>query len=169
MNSYLSAPTLARLQASFAKAPDYTRQRLLAAMTGATQFLEGEIKDEWPVGVFNSREQITSDAFSTPAGVLGVVGTPSPYAPVIEGGRKPGKGVGELGRQAIALWAEKKLGVAAKDALGVAFLVSRKIKREGIEAKRPIGKVVDRSTAQIGRYFEDAVAQIWADIGRGAA
>lgn len=169
MNITLSAPTLAALQDGFARAPVFTRQRLLGAMTGATQFLEGEVKDEWPVGVFNSREQITSDAFSTPAGVLGVVGTPSPYAPVIEAGREPGKGVSELGRQGIALWAEKKLGVAPKEALGVAFLVSRKIKREGIEAKRPIGKVVDRSAAQLSRYFETAVAQIVADIGRGVA
>lgn len=169
MNVALSAPTLAALQDSFAKAPEFTRQRLLGAMTGATLFIEGEVKDAWPTGVFNSREQITSDAFSTPAGVLGVVGTPSPYAPVIEDGRKPGKGVSVLGQQGIALWAEKKLGVAPKEALGVAFLVSRKIKREGIEAKQPFGKVVARSTAQLTRYFENAISQIVADIARGAA
>lgn len=168
MNITLSAPALATLQANYEKAPALTRQRLLGAMTGAVQHLEGEVKDEWPTGPSNSRQQITSDAFSTSAGVLGVVGTPSPYAPVIELGRKPGKGVSEAGRESIAEWAKFKLGVSEKEALGVAFLVSRKIKRQGIEAKRPFGKVLDRSTLQISRYFENAIAQLSTDLARGA-
>lgn len=169
MNFSLSTEALGRLQANFERAPELTRQRMLGAMTGATMFLEGEVKDEWPVGVFNSREQIYSDAFSSPAGILGVVGSTSPYAPVIEEGRKPGRGVSQAGQQSIALWAEKVLGVAPAEALGVAYLVARKIKRVGIPAKRPFAKVVDRSTGQIVRYFETAISQLWTDLGKGVA
>ncbi len=165
---HISAPALVALQRGMAQAPDMVRRELTSEMTVLTQHLEGEVKDAWPVGISNSREQITSDAFSTPTGALGVIGTPSPYAPVIEDGRKPGKGVSRAGQDAIAAWAVGKLGVSPKAAKGVAYLISRKIKAQGIAAKRPFAITLERNRTVALRAFEDAAARIADQLG-GAA
>ena len=165
MNITLSARGLDVLHRAASVAPDLVERVLLAEMTVVTRHIEGEVKEAWPVAVFNSREQITSDAFSSPAGVLGVVGTPSPYAPVIEDGRKPGKGVSKAGQEALALWAVGKLGVTPKKARSVAFLVSRKIKARGIAAKHPFAKTLARNDAYLVQAFEAAAERLAAQLG----
>ena len=160
----LSALSLAALTRGFQEAPKMVERELTAAATGATMLLEREVKDTWPTGVFNSRQQISSDVFSTPAGVLGVVGTPSAYAPVIEHGRKPGKGVSKEGREALAMWAIGILGVGPKDAPGVAFLISRKIKSKGIAAKHPFQNALQKHESHVLRMFEDACGRVAAHL-----
>ena len=168
MNIELSAAGLDAIARGMQAAPKIVEQEMLAAMTLVTTALEGEVKDEWPTGVFNSREQIHGDAFATPAGVLGVVGTPSPYAPVIEFGRKPGKGVSREGQESIALWAKAKLGVDEVKARSVAFLIARKIKQRGQPAEKVFTRVLYANRGQINRAFEDAAARIAGRI-EGAA
>lgn len=63
--------------------------------------------------------------------IAGTVGTPLDYGLVRELGRRPGKAMPPVGP--IALWAQRKLGVSADDALGVGFAIARKIAVEGFE------------------------------------
>ena len=164
----LSAHSLAALTRGFKEAPVVAERELTAAATEATMLLEREVKEAWPTGIFHSRQQISSDVFSTPTGVLGVVGTPSAYAPVIEHGRKPGKGVSREGREALAMWAIGILGVAPKDAPGVAFLISRKIKAKGIAAKHPFQNVYQKHEPYVLRMFEDACGRVAAHLAGSA-
>ena len=169
MNIEISAAGLDAIARGMKAAPQIVEAELLAAMTLVTTAIEGEVQDAWPTGVFNSRAQIHGDAFSTPAGVLGVVGTPSPYAPVIEFGRKAGKGVSREGQESIALWAKAKLGVQEIEARSVAFLIARAIKRRGQPAKKIFQGVLDANIGQINRAFEDAAARIAGRLeGAGA-
>jgi hypothetical protein len=165
----LSAHSLAALTRGFQQAPAVAERELTAAATEATMLLEREVKDTWPTGVFNSRQQIASDVFSTPAGVLGVVGTPSVYALVIEDGRRPGKGVSKEGREALAMWAVGILGVTPKEAPGVAFLISRKIKAKGIAAKHPFQNALQKHEPHVLRMFEDACGRVASHLAGGSA
>lgn len=165
----LSVAALADLRRALEETPETVQRELAAAMTEATMLLEREAKEEWPVGVFNSREQITSDVMLEPAGVLGVVGTPSPYAPVIEAGRRPGKGVSQEGQKAIAMWAVARLGVEPARADDVAFLISQKIRRHGIAAKRPMQKVLERLAPDLLRMFDEAIGRVLQGLAGGAA
>jgi hypothetical protein len=101
--------------------------------------------------------------------VLGVVGTPSVYAPVIEEGRRPGKGVSKEGREALAMWAVGILGVTPKDAPGVAFLISRKIKAKGISAKHPFQNALQKHEPHVLMMFEDACGRVASHLAGGSA
>jgi hypothetical protein len=65
------------------------------------------------------------------AGVL--VSNSAPYAGVIEYGRRPGR---MPPREPIARWAQRKLGLPYKDAKGIAFVIARRIGREGLLPRR---------------------------------
>ena len=59
-----------------------------------------------------------------------------PYAPIIEYGRRPGKGVSQQGQIAIARWAQRKLKVPENKARGVAYCIARIHKRLGLKGRR---------------------------------
>ena len=164
MNVQISAPALAAIQRGLDEAPDMVHRELLAGMRAITIHLEGETADALrppDVGASGAlSESISSDAFTTPAGVLGVVGTPKHYAVVVEDGRRPGKGVSREGRVALAAWAVSKLGVPQKEADGVAYLIARKIKREGIKARKIFQNTLDQSMPAVVREFELAAGRI---------
>jgi len=54
----------------------------------------------------------------------------APYAAIVEYGARPHP-VSIEGQAAIALWAQRKLGLTEAKAKGVAFLIARKIRKEG--------------------------------------
>ena len=168
MRISLSAPALAQIHDAFARAPALAQRELLATMTDVTMLLEREVKDAMPSVSGLTRASVTSDAFSVPAGVLGVVGSDSVAAAVLEFGRKAGKPISQLGREAIAAWAIEALGVEPKRADRVAFLVARKIVAHGLTAKKPFEKTLQRLEGHIVREFESAAARMAAALG-GAA
>lgn len=150
----LSAPGLAALQRGFAQAPEYTQAQLEAGMVEATMLLEREVKDVMPAVSGLTRTSVFSDAFSTPAGVLGVVASSSIAAAAVELGTKP-----HMPPVApIEAWVREKLGIAGPEARGVAFAVARKIARVGTKAQHPFGKTLDRHMGALSRIFE-GVAQ----------
>lgn len=59
----------------------------------------------------------------------------APYAPIIEYGRRPGKGISQVGQIAVATWAMRRLGVDYSQAKGIAFCLSRKYKRVGLKGR----------------------------------
>lgn len=165
----ITAPGLAALQRGFEKAPVYTREALLAAMTDATQLLEREVKDAMPAVSGLTRASVTSDAFSTPAGVLGVVGSASVAAVAVELGTRPHMPPIEP----LIGWVQEKLGVSAQDARSVAFAVAMKIKKHGTKAQSPFRKTLDRQGAALSRIFEGAAqvvaSHLAADVNGGQA
>lgn len=165
----ITAPGLAALQRGFEKAPVYTREALLAAMTDATQLLEREVKDAMPAVSGLTRASVTSDAFSTPAGVLGVVGSASVAAVAVELGTRPHMPPIEP----LIGWVQEKLGVSAQDARSVAFAVAMKIKRHGTKAQHPFRNTLDRQGAALSRIFEGAAqavaSHLAADVNGGQA
>lgn len=74
----------------------------------------------------------------------------APYAAVIEEGRRPGKGVSREGQVALARWAIRKGLVEGKGkaraaaAKGVAFAISRALKKRGLKGRRVMGRVLDK-------------------------
>lgn len=160
----LSAPSLVALQQGFARAPEYTRSELLAAMTEGTQLLEREVKDDMPAVSGLTRASVFSDAFSTPAGVLGVVGSASVAAAAVELGTKP-----HMPPVApLEAWVHEKLGIAGPQARGVAFAIARKIASRGTKGQHHFSGVLALQLGALTRLFEGAAQRVAAHLARDA-
>ncbi len=164
--SGISAQALATLQRAFHEAPQLAERELMAAMTEATLLVEREVKENIPRGATGlTAASVTSDAFSTPAGVLGVVGSSQPSALFVELGTKPHMPP----VAALVPWVRAVMGLREQDAKSVAFLVARKIARVGTKAQRPFARALEATEGQILRMFEDAAARIADQLAGGAA
>lgn len=163
---HLSAPALASLQRGLRESPDFTERALLSAMTQGTLLVEREVKENMPRGATGlTAASVTSDAFATPAGVLGVVGSSQPSAMFVELGTKPHMPP----VAALVPWVRAVLGIRDPgEARSVAFLVARKIARRGTKAKQPFGRALAATEGQVLRFFEDAAGRVAEHlVGRG--
>lgn len=160
MQIAITANSLAVLQRGLKQAPEHTKTELLAAMVEATQLLEREFKDAFPSVSGLSRASIFSDAFSTPTGALGVVGSASVAVTAVELGTKPHMPPVE----ALEAWVTERLGLAGKEALGVAWAIARKIAKTGTKAQRPLGNTFDRQYLKVGAVFERAAGRVAAKL-----
>jgi hypothetical protein len=166
----MSAQALVTLHRAFKEAPQLAERELMAAMTEATMLLQREVTEYIPRGATGlTAASVTSDVFSTSAGVLGVVGSSQPSALFVEAGRRPGKGVSKDGQEALGAWAKAVLGVSEEEKKGVVFLIARKIKRDGIVAKRPFARALEDCGPEIDRMFEEAAGRIAGQLAGGAA
>ncbi|WP_076509177.1 hypothetical protein [Pseudacidovorax sp. RU35E] len=162
----LSAPALAAISQGLQQDPAMARRELLITMTEATLLVEREAKERMPRGATGlTAQSIQSDAFSTPAGVLGVVASSLPSAGAVEFGTRPHMPP----VSALVPWVRAVLGVSAKEELGVAYLVARKIARRGTEAQAPFAKAIAATESQVLRMFEAAAVRIAARMAGGAA
>lgn len=157
MNVTMSARGLDSIQRGFKAAPQRTVRLLLAAMTQATLLVEREVKEHMPRGATGlTAASVSSDAFSTPVGVLGVVGSSQPSAVFVELGTKPHMPP----VAALIPWVQAVLGVDAKRAPSVAFLIARKIASKGTKAQKPFEKALVATQPQVMGMFETAADQI---------
>lgn len=156
MRLEISAPALDAIQRGAEQAPALVQRELLAMMTVVTIGLEGEVKDAMPKHSGVTANSIHSDAFASPAGVLGVVGSAQPAALFVELGTKPHMPPVE----ALVPWVRNVLGVEERKARSVAYLIARKIAREGTPARIPFRGTLERMAPQIGREFETAAGRI---------
>ena len=171
MRLSISIAGLDAVQRGFATAPAYTAQAMQAAMHQATMLVQHEwmdnLNDHADTG--KTSGSVHSDVFSTPTGVLGVVGSSLPTAVFLELGTKPHKHPlgsqrrrGQAGPprqsqrlEAIKPWVKRKLGVSGdKEIHRVAYLVMRKISRTGTPARRPAARALKATRPQIVRHFE---------------
>ena len=159
----LTAPALVALERGFAEAPEYSNQQLIAGMTEATLLLEREVKDGFPAVSGLTRAGIFSDAFSTSAGVLGVVGSNSIAAVAVELGTKPHRPPVEP----ILMWVNEKLGLRGKEARGVAFAIANKIAAVGTKAQHPFGKATVQQSQAVFSIFEKVAGRIAAHLAAG--
>lgn len=164
-NLHLSMAGLDALERGYAQAPEVTRRELLAAMTQGTLLVEREVKDGMPRVTGLTAASVASDAFSTPVGVIGTVGSSQPSATFLELGTKPHMPPVE----ALVPWVKAVLGVEPKRARSVAFLVARKIARKGTKPRRVFDNAAAATEGQVLRMFEDAAGRVSAYLAGGAA
>lgn len=162
---HIDASGLAMLQRGLARAPEFTRERLLSAMTEATLYLEREVKDAYPAVSGLTRASITADAFSTPAGVLGVVGSASPAVAAVELGTKPHMPP----VAAILLWVQDKFGLSGEEAESMAWGVARKIKAKGTKAQGHFAKTLAAGTGTLTAIFSGAVQDVATHLAADAS
>jgi hypothetical protein len=152
----ITAVALAQLQASLQAAPQRTVAVMLAAMTEATLLLQREVQDTMPAVSGITRNSIGQDAFSTPVGALGVVGSNQPSAVFVELGTRPHMPPVEP----LVNWVQQRLGVSAQDAQRVAWLVARKIARVGTPKQLVFKKAIDKNAGQVRGIFEAAAQRL---------
>lgn len=162
---HLSIPSLAALLRGFEQAPEATRRELLGTMTEATLLVEREAKEQTPKVTGKTAASITSDAFSTPVGVIGTVGSSQPSLMFVELGTKPHMPPVE----ALVPWVRAVLGVGPKRERSVAFLVARKIARKGTAPQRPLEQAIAATEGQVLRMFESAAGRVAGRLAGGAA
>ncbi len=167
MRLSISIAGLDGLARGLREAPGYTDQVLQAAMLEATLLAQREWQENMPRGATGlTAGSIHSDVSSTPAGVLGVVGSSQPSALWVELGTKAHMPPSE----ALQPWVKAVLGIHdPKEVRNVAFLVARKIARHGTPAQRPMARAVEATEGQIIAIFERAAAQVAAHIAEGSA
>lgn len=142
--------------ATFSKAPDIVREEMLAAVTEADFLLKREVIERTPDNVIgNLKASYVSREQPLEYGAIGIVGTAKPYAVYVELGTKP-HSINGLGVQSIEDWVRKKLGVPEKEVRSVAYLVARKIRREGTKPVGMFSKAWEDQEPAVQRIFERA-------------
>lgn len=164
-NLHLSFAGLDALRNGFAQAPEVTRRELLAAMTQGTLLVEREAKERTPKVTGKTAASISSDAFATPVGVIGTVGSSQPSLLFVEEGTRPHMPPVD----ALVPWVRAVLGVERKRERSVAFLVARKIASKGTQAQQPLRDAAVTTEGQVLRMFEDAAGRVAASLAGGAA
>ena len=152
---------LAALQQAYRDSPDVARRELLAAGNEAVALLESDVKGRYPKHQGLTRASITGDAFSTPTGVLGVVGSSAPVAIFIELGTRPHTPPLEP----LLLWVRDILGKTGDEGFAAARGIQRKIRARGTKANPLFAEAAARHEAAIGRMFEDAAGRVAAQLG----
>jgi hypothetical protein len=148
---------LTKLRGQMARAPEVVSQELLAAVTEADMLLEREVKDTWPVASGISRSSMTHVERVDGLHVEGFVGSSLNYVQPVDLGTKPHFPPVE----ALIDWVRTKLGITnEKEARGVAFLVARKIAREGTKGAHAFESVLERMRPQLERIFAAAQERI---------
>lgn len=166
MDISLTPYGLEALRRGFEQAPEVARRELLVAMTEATLVLQADLVGAWPEHTGVSRARITSDAFSTPTGVLGVVGSDAPVVAFVELGTRPHFPPMEP----LIQWVADILGKTGPAGEAVARGIQRKIGRQGSQGKFLMREAVARRQATIQLAFEQAAGKIALhlfDSGKG--
>lgn len=112
--------------------------------------LEAELVTNTPVGVGGRLKGGWSFQPMLPGVDSASVGQSLKYFLPLELGRRPGKGADQKGRESIALWARRKLGLSPQEARGLAFVLSRKYKLEGKPAVGFAGLAMPGARPQSG-------------------
>lgn len=163
---------LEKLRAAMARAPQVVEQELTAFMHAATLHLKAEIQELTPKGAGGLAGHGLHASWDNqvetlaPGVVQGVVGSAQPHAIYVELGTKPHFPP----PKALVPWVQAKLGIQEEPAaLGVAFLVARKIAQRGTLGVGMAHRALAANTAQIQRQFEAAVGRALARVAGGAA
>ena len=161
----ISIEGLEAIRRGLERAPEMARAELLGAATESTLLIEREVKEIMPRVSGLTANSISSDAFSTPTGVLGVVSSTQPSAVFVELGTGPHMPPVD----ALVPWVQAVLGVEPDRVRQVAFLVARKIARKGTPAQKPFERAAQSTQGQVARIFENAAARIAARLVEGGA
>ena len=123
---------LSEVNKLFGEFPDAVRSATVSKVTEVLMYLERLVKQATPQGAGPAHlMQTIGPPEVTVLGdkVKGMLGTPAKYAEPVEYGTRPHFPPIEP----IKYWVEKKLGLEGAEAASVAFLIARKISKEGTE------------------------------------
>ena len=136
--------------------------QIVAMLADVGAYAQRLAVDKTPTGVtYALRGSIVSDLRGTPATRSQEVSSSMFYAPIQEVGRRPGKWPPS---DALLLWVTRKLGVGPDEAKSVAFLVARKIGREGTKGYLMFEQAFNRAVP----YFERQADEVGERIAREA-
>ena len=135
-------------------------RELTLAMNQSLDFVRGQVAVRTPVNVGTLRDSLNYQIISPFPNLVGAVGSPSVYAPVMEFGRKPNSRMPPV--DAIALWAVRKLGLSPEEAEGAAWAIAKSIAKKGIEGKYMFKEGFEVSTPHVNQLFDSAVARATA-------
>ena len=165
MNLSISLGSLDAIFSGLQDAPEFTQKVLNATMQETVLLVEREVKENVPRVTGISANSITSDVVSSPAGVLGVVGSSQASVVALELGTRPHMPP----VAALEPWVKAVLGIRdPKEIKSVAFLVARRISQVGTEPKKPFAKAAASTQGQVLAMFERAAQQV-VDHLKGAA
>ena len=137
--------------------PQWLGKELTVAMESGLQLLEGQVAERTPVNFGTLRGSISHQIMSPFPNLIGRVGSPLPYAIVMEEGRKPGARMPPV--DAIKLWVVRKLQVPPDEAESVAWAVAKSIAKKGIEGKHMFKEGLEASEPHIKRLFDSAIGR----------
>jgi len=142
------------------RAEGIIEKELLTAMYEATAFLEREVRERTPRGVYGAQGGLSatihgevSKGSSVIKGIVGIVGHQSRYGDVIEKGREPGKGMPPPG--VLLRWIEVKLGVDERTAKSIEFVIRRKIGKKGFEGAHMFENALDENWDRVVGVFKE--------------
>jgi hypothetical protein len=122
-----------------------------STMVATLSLVEQNVISRVPIAVGTLSQSITSRIMGEPTRLMGEVGSPLIYAPVMEFGRRPGSPMPPS--DAIRTWIIRK-GIASSDqADGLAFVIARSIGRKGIKARRMFRNGWRASRDQVNRLW----------------
>lgn len=140
--------------------PEASKKARISRITEACAFLENRLKlapDEgghtprgagmkghYFASIFHKVEYGQKIELGTP--IRGIVTSPFEYGEALEYGRSPGK---YPPRKPIQAWVEKKLEVSGKEAKAVAFLVARKIAKQGTKGAHMYEKTLEENKERV--------------------
>lgn len=160
----LDLSDLARLQDLMQAAPEIAQEELMRFGHASINQLTAEAVDRTPSNLGALRQSIIGTVEASTTGILGVVGTPLPYAPAVEHGTKPHP-VNEAGIESLTFWAQHKFSVAPKEAGRIAHAVAWKIRRKGTKGAHMFEEALKANEAKIRGDFRATVERIAARIG----
>ena len=139
------------------KAPEIIQGEMSAAMYEATAFLEREVKEGTPQGVFGDQGGLLSTIHGEviekgETVVKGIVAHQSAYGDVVEKGRDPGKTWPPEG--SLLRWIEVKLGVGERAAKSLEFVIRRKIGKEGTKGAHMFENALDDNWNRVEDIFD---------------
>jgi len=137
--------------------PEIVQRELDRVITEAVAFLERDVKELTPVGVFGAQGGLLGSIAGevrgrgTPA-VKGIVASAQKYAEPVEKGTRPHFPP----LDPIQLWVERKLGIDASESRSVAFMIARAISRRGTKGQRMFERALEENWPVLERMFERA-------------
>jgi hypothetical protein len=153
------------------------------ALTKSVLLLERDLKPRMPIGVTETGRgsiagEVRMGAVLGMGKPIGAVGSPLKHVAVINDGRRPGQRPPPAA--ALELWVRRKIvyskrtgprggrrKLTTSEARGIAFLIARKIGREGMEGRHFFEKSLAENEAAIRGFFEEAGLQISIELPKG--
>lgn len=153
---------LAEIQSMLAQVPAVTERHTRIAITKGLMLLQREIAEATPTGANQllRKSIIAQPVQVSESGLIGVVGTSLNYAVPVEIGTRP-----HFPPLApLQDWVVAKLGIEKKRAKSVAFLIARKISKQGTKGAFMFRDTFKRLQPTINGYFSQARQAIIAEL-----
>jgi hypothetical protein len=163
--------------------PEILEAELTPTMELALQLVEAEVKyrmsapEDVNTGV--AAGSLNHQIISRFPDLVGAMGSPLIYVPVLEFGRAPGEETTDAqGRKhwttmppifAIKLWVRRKLGLTGKESASAAWAIAKHIAKHGTEGRFMFKEGLEASQPNVVDLFNQAVARAVAKAGKPKA